>query len=85
MTLIGQPETILEVDGGSIFVDFRKGDEADDQMMYNQEEDPIVPPTPLNNATDMQGFGNAAREAIQKHPLSRGTPLTIKKNKVARI
>ena len=54
-------------------------------MNYNQEEDPIVPTTPINNAADMQNFGNSAREATQKHPLSRGTPLTIKKNKVARI
>ena len=51
--------------------------------MYTQEEDPIVPPTPMNHATET--FGNVAREAILKHPLSRGTPLTIKKNKVARI
>ena len=75
----------MEVDGGSIFVDFRKGEEGEEGMTYNQEEDPIVPPTPNNNNQDMQTFGNLAKEATQKHPLSRGTPLTIKKNKVARI
>ena len=75
----------MEVDGGSIFVDFRKGDEGEDGTNFNQEEDPIVPPTPNNNHRDTQTFGNLAKEATQKHPLSRGTPLTIKKNKVARI
>ena len=50
----------MEVDGGSIFVDFRKGDEQDDQMYPGvQEEDPIVPSTP-NNVSDMQTFGNVA-------------------------
>ena len=75
----------MEVDGGSIFVDFRKGEEGEDGITYNQEEDPVLPPTPHNNVENMQNFEEKAKETVQKHPLSRGTPLTIKKNKVARI
>ena len=44
-------------------MDFRKGDEGEDGMTYNQEEDPIVPPTPINNTTDKETFGEKAKEA----------------------
>ncbi len=32
MTLIGQPETILEVDGGAIYIDFGKALQTEEQL-----------------------------------------------------
>ena len=45
VTLYGQPETILEVDGGSIFVDFRKLDNLEEADLEDEEN--IVNPTPF--------------------------------------
>ena len=59
MRLVGQPGTIFEVDGGSIFIDFSKSS-------IEQEE------------------GEQLRKnGAQTQPI--GTPLTIKKSKVAMI
>ena len=81
MTLIGQPETVFEVDGGSIFVDFQKGEGVDVEM--DADDDCMVPRTPHGV---MESPANSQlRDFLKTHPLNRGTPLTIKKNKVARI
>ena len=105
MTLWGQPETILEVDGGSIFVNFsNKNGEgygldylngqavnpSQRQETDNNFEDQVVPNTPSNDRESLylkfSHFSKySTRDALASHPLSKGTPLTIKKNKVARI
>lgn len=67
ITLIGQAGTILEVDGGSIFVDFLK--ESGDEGL----------------AGEIHKKNQVAHGAIQQKPSQGGTPLTIKKSKVAKI
>lgn len=39
VTLIGQPETILEIDGGSIIIDFRKNTEI---MLAGADQDELI-------------------------------------------
>ena len=96
VTLIGQPETILEVDGGSIFVDFRKAVDRQAQMdgtspltgkQCDTEGDQAAMLSTPGNVRESSQFSSAAAAEvlIKQHPLNRGTPLTIKKNKVARI
>lgn len=55
VTLIGQPETILEVDGGSIYIDFRKNLERQQSVLTDNnntsprletDNDPVVLVTP---------------------------------------
>lgn len=81
MTLIGQPETILEVDGGAIYIDFGKALQTEEQLA---DEDLAVASTPLA-ANENNLFSTQGKDYIKNHPLNRGTPLTIKKSKVARI
>jgi hypothetical protein len=57
VAIVGQPGTVLEVEGGSIIIDFRKGG---------------------GSSTDVM-------KASNRPPIERGTPLAIKKNKVAKI
>jgi len=47
-----------------------------------ENDEVMVPSTP---ARDSIYLSQATRETFKGHPLNRGTPLTIKKSKVARI
>ena len=87
VTLIGQPETILEVDGGAIYIDFSKNNEADDQDgVQATEEDLEMANTPFAGKEEAHNSSiKTTQDFLKNHPLNRGTPLTIKKSKVARI
>jgi len=50
------------------------------------DNDPVVLGTPMHPVQEASQFAQAtSADALKFHPLNRGTPLTIKKNKVARI
>lgn len=78
VTIIGKPETILEVDGGSIFIDLAQDEQADDNL---GEDEILSPNTPTR---DQPYLSQATRETFKAHALNRGTPLT-KIYRVARI
>ena len=50
-----------------------------------EDEANVLPATPFG-AQEKDGMASVSmRDALRNHPLNKGTPLTIKKNKVARI
>ena len=69
MTLIGQPETILEVDGGSIFIDFRRStlqySDNNTSPMGTQEQ-MVVPNTPVPEFGGASHFSSATAAEVLK-------------------
>ena len=51
VTLIGQPETIIEIDGGSIFIDFRKNG-GDNLVTETKDGHEQVENSPENTRND---------------------------------
>ena len=70
--IIGKPETVLEIDGGSIYIDFAQDEQAEDKQAEDNhdEEEVSVPNAPASNLLQ------AMRETLKTHALNRGTPLT---------
>ena len=62
-------------------MDFSKTEVFDE--LTTPEEEVILTPTPANK--NSVPVSQATCDAFTNHPLNRGTPLTIKKSKVARI
>ena len=77
---MGQPETVLEVDGGSIFIDF--SDASATGQLRSHEEGSLTPRIQLTQNDSNANDEHTPREQSSR---SKGTPLLIKRDKVAQI